>query len=175
MTGGVAGRTAAGSPVDAWQHEGKTYGGPAEQAAFSGNVPVLARLIELGASPQGALSHGLHSGDAETLDVLGRFPLDVEASGDPKLGSTLLHEEIRWGRLKNALWLIRKGADPNRPHGRGWTAAHYAASRGVSAAWLEELQSLGADLTSVDAQGQTPLDVAESKGKKKLAVWLREL
>jgi ankyrin repeat protein len=86
-------------------------------------------------------------------------------------GRPLLNELVRWGQVTPALWLLEKGASPNVPDRRGWTAVHQAASRGnrrLLAAVLEH----GGDPRRVDGGGETPRDVAERMGRAKLVALL---
>ena len=69
---------------------------------------------------------------------------------------------VRWGQVRAALWLLRRGADPNLPDGRGWTAVHQAASRG-NGRMLKALLDAGGDPLRQDRFGMTPNDVARSK------------
>lgn len=68
----------------------------------------------------------------------------------------LLNEMIRWGR---ALPLLKCGADPNLPDGRGWAAVHQAATRG-NRRMLQAVAEAGGDLRRENLQGRTPLDLA---------------
>jgi len=87
------------------------------------------------------------------------------------LGSRLVHEEARWGRLGNARWLVEQGADPNLADGMGRTPLHWAARRGARPDWFAAMVSLGADVDRVDHDGHTPSSIARSKNKKRLITW----
>ncbi len=155
----------AGSPIGPWEHDGQTFACPAEDAAYAGNATVLKALLARGASAQSALPLGLQGGHAATLAVLEGDDLDLRG---------LIAEEARWGRLANALWLAERGAHPNERGPEGDTALHYAARRGAKSDWFARMVEHGADLNLLDVDGQTTLDIAVAKKKKKLARWLAE-
>jgi ankyrin repeat protein len=56
-------------------------------------------------------------------------------------------------------WLIAKGASPNQPDDRGWTAVHQAASRG-NERMLQAVLDAGGDRGRKTKDGHTPLDIA---------------
>ncbi|MGH9659521.1 MAG: ankyrin repeat domain-containing protein, partial [Bryobacteraceae bacterium] len=75
----------------------------------------------------------------------------------------LLNNLIRWGRFSQALWLLSRGASPNIPDERGWTAVHQAASRG-NERMLRALLDAGGDRTRRDKEGCVPRDRAHRDG-----------
>jgi ankyrin repeat protein len=50
---------------------------------------------------------------------------------------------------------------------------HFAAQRNTGPKTLALLVAHGADLAARDADGHTPLDIAELNGKARLAEWIR--
>jgi ankyrin repeat protein len=108
------------------------------------DLQLLALLVARGAKPDDGLYEALWAGDfgaAAALVALGASP-----DGWSHVGKRpLLHDMIQWGRNNAALWLLARGADPNAPDSNGWTALHYAASRGAKAAFVDKLLEAGAD------------------------------
>jgi ankyrin repeat protein len=82
-------------------------------------------------------------------------------------GKPLLNQLVRWGQVRPALWMLERGASPNLPDERGWTAVHQAASRG-SERLLRAVLAASGDRRARDRSGSTPLDVARSRGRAKL-------
>jgi len=79
----------------------------------------------------------------------------------------MLSEMIQWGRNPAALWLLDAGADPSRADAKGWTALHYAASRGAPAGVIERLLAAGADAGARTNDGLTAAEVGKAAGKAK--------
>ena len=82
-------------------------------------------------------------------------------------GQPLLNNLIRWGQLRQALWLLARKARPNIPDQRGWTAMHQAASRD-NQRMMRAVLDAGGDLTRRDDKGKTPRDIAATMGRGKL-------
>jgi ankyrin repeat protein len=108
----------------------------------------------------------------DLLEVLSAYPLDVDIPGDPKLGNTMLHDLIRYGKLRPATWLIERGANVRGTDNNGWTALHYACSRGVGSEFVQLLLDRGASVDPRDATGVTPLDLARKGRSGRLAEFL---
>jgi ankyrin repeat protein len=71
------------------------------------------------------------------------------------------------GQFRQANWLLKHGADPNRrAEGNGWTAVHQAASRG-NVNMLKAVLAAGGDASARDAEGLTPRDVARNTATAK--------
>lgn len=142
-----------------WSHE--------IDVAYFAAAPNKRELFELllsrGADATSALSSAVWNAPAE----LGEVALRHGALIDRALheGKPLLNDLIRWGQVKQALWLLERGASPNVADDRGWTAVHQAASRG-NARMLAAVLTVGGKRTAKDHRGATPLDVARSLRKK---------
>lgn len=76
-----------------------------------------------------------------------------------------------WGQFKQALWLLDRGASPNIPDERGWTAVHQAASRG-NEKMLKALLDAGGDSNRRDDVGNTPVDIAGDRSRPKISALL---
>ena len=126
-------------------------------AASANNVPVFELLLDRGADATGALTPALWNGTdklASTALAHGAVPDRAVADGQP-----LLNNLIRWGRFREAFWLLEHGASPNISDERGWTAVHQAASRG-NERMLRALLDAGGDVDRRDNEGCVPRDRA---------------
>ncbi|HXQ47723.1 MAG TPA: ankyrin repeat domain-containing protein [Caulobacteraceae bacterium] len=123
---------------------------------------VLALLVSRGANPADGLYEALWSGDFAGAGAL----VDLGASPDgwSHVGKRpLLHDMIQWGRNSAALWLLERDANPNAPDSNGWTALHYAASRGAKGALVDALAAAGADPALRNRDGLTPEAVGKAR------------
>jgi ankyrin repeat protein len=159
---------ARGASATAATIDGEFVSGPIANAARSGNVAVARVLLDHGADPRDALVPALAGSELGILDLLANFPLDVDVTGDPKLGNTVLHEAIRYGRLRAAEWLLARGASVARTDHNGSTPLHYACSRGVSPEFAELLLEAGADMQARDNSGLMPLAIARQRQQRRL-------
>ena len=117
---------------------------------------MITLLLDSGADATAALPAAAWRSDFELCDLLLARGATIDAARD---GSRpILNELIRWGQFKPALWLLAKGASPNVPDGRGWTAVHQAASRG-NLRMIKAVLEAGGDRHRKDADGQTPADI----------------
>lgn len=144
-----------------------------------------AAIDAVDAQKRAALMDAIHSGDQQKAEVLlashasitareaaGRTALHL-AVGDPTTGfggtsgpkgvraysQTDLHKQGE--RLPILKALLRAGAKPSEPDGKGSTPLHQAIRNGA----LELARCLiayGSDLKATDQHGQTPLTLAES-------------
>src|SRR5690606_17116641 len=143
-------------------------------------MPALQLLLRRGASPAGAGSlarfldacaGGDQAGRALeqcALDLLdhGADPFAASASGDPPLS---LAVRLGWMRLLERL--VDCGVDLDARDGHGMTALHLCAALSREAA-LKLLVSRGASPAVRAADGQTPLPISLSGGRRDLADWL---
>ncbi|HLI65871.1 MAG TPA: ankyrin repeat domain-containing protein [Caulobacteraceae bacterium] len=126
------------------------------------DVALLALLVAEGADPAGGLYEALWSGDLAAARVL--VDLGASVDGWSHVGKRpLLHDMIQWGRTKAALWLLSAGANPNATDDKGWTALHYAASRGAKADVVDALVAAGGDRSRRDAAGLDPEAVGRAR------------
>ena len=135
-------------------------------AAFRGDcdAALIELLLDHGADPQDGLYESLWQGDfATTAIVVGRGA-DVNRPWRPS-DRPMLSEMIQWGRNPAALWLLDAGADPNRADPKGWTALHYAASRGAPEGLIARLLAAGADAGARTKDGLTAAEVGRAAGK----------
>jgi ankyrin repeat protein len=126
-------------------------------AVRSKNVAIFELLLDRGVDPTEALTHAAWSFNEEFSQIAldrGAVPDRATAGGQP-----LLNNLIRWGQFKPALWLLARGASPNIPDKRGWTALHQAASRG-NEKMLQALLDADGDLKRKDHEGHVPRDIA---------------
>ena len=126
-------------------------------AVSSKNRSIFELLLDRGADPVEALTPAIWRGSEELAQLAidrGAHPDRAAAEGQP-----LLNNLIRWGQFRQAMWLLTRGASPNLPDQRGWTAMHQAASRG-NEKMLRALLDAGGDATRPDHEGNLPRDIA---------------
>ncbi len=146
----------------------------------AGAVPAAQALLRGGASPAGA------GGLARFLDACARedraargleqFALDLvdagaDVSGPSPSGDPPAALAVRLGWMRLLERLVADGVDLDQCDGRGMTALHLAAALGREPA-LRLLVKGGASPAIRAADGQTPLGVALSAGRRDLADWL---
>jgi ankyrin repeat protein len=139
--------------VKSWKHEVDAL----YFAGSSRNAGIFELLLERGADPHEALTTAVWNGDDRLRDIAmshGAAPDKARADGQP-----LLNNLIRWGQLKPAMWLLERGASPNLPDEKGWTAVHQAASRG-NERMIKAVLEHGGDVRMKDREGNTPAEVA---------------
>ncbi len=126
-------------------------------AARAPNRAVFELLLDRGANADEGLTHALWGAKFD----LSQIAIDRGAKPDRAMaaGQPLLTNLIRWGQFKQAMWLLERGASPNVPDARGWTAMHQVASRGNEKMLCALIEADG-DLTTRDAQGNLPRDIA---------------
>lgn len=140
-------------------------------AASSRQLETFRLLLQRGADATAALVPALWNATEEFAELTlahGAQPDRAMHEGRP-----LLNQLIRWGQVRQALWLMQKGASPNLADERGWTALHQAVSRG-NEKMLRAALAAGADRTKRSKDGQTPEDVALLAPKRKMLAILRE-
>ncbi len=151
---------------------------PFWRAAFAGDVPAMALLLERGADPNIATMRPAGRrplGDAgaarEVKDVSGVPPIALGGPGIPPLQAAAgvgfgegfaanSHIHSPAGFLPGIKYMIEvAGAEVNAVDHDGNTALHHAAARGDVDSILY-LVSKGADVTKVNREGQTVADMA---------------
>jgi len=126
----------------------------------AGQIEMLKFLLSRGLDATAAVSTAAWDGVEDILDLLVRHGARIDRAFDQ--ARPVLNELVRWGQFKQARMLLSRGANPNLPDDRGWTAIHQAASRG-NVKILEDLIAAGGDLARRDTSGRTPLDIARAK------------
>ena len=85
-------------------------------------------------------------------------------------GATVLMTAAQSDDPERLNFLLNRGADPNAVDLRGFTALHRAAEMGHKAA-VESLLKGGASPT-VEAQGHTPISLAQARGQDEIVTLL---
>ncbi len=143
-------------------------------------LPALQALLARGVSPAGAggLARFLEAcaRDERAGRALERFAIDLlDRGADPFApspgGEPPLSLAVRLGWMDMIERLAGHGVDLDARDSRGMTALHLCAALGREAA-LRYLVSQGASPLLRAADGQTPLGVALSGGRRDLAEWL---
>ncbi len=87
-------------------------------------------------------------------------------------GATSLMNAVQAGNVEQTTFLLDHGADPNAADLRGFTALHRAAEMG-KLPLVELLLARGAS-SKVEAQGHTPLSLAEQRGERAVVELLKK-
>jgi ankyrin repeat protein len=163
----------------------KKPGGPAgpmpwslEYTAMRGQTDVMKMLLAMGADPNAAGSGGTtplddaaFKGDLAGVRMLLAHGALVNAVS--KAGTQPIHDAALGDSAEVIRELAMHGADINaRTRGDAQTPLYIAAAMGKMKA-VEALVALGADLTTKDSQGRTPLDAAERAGLTDVVAFLR--
>ncbi len=120
------------------------------------DTEMVTFLLDSGADATAALPAAAWRADFDLCNLLLARGARIDEATDG--GRPILNELIRWGQFKPAMWLLAKGASPNVPDGRGWTAVHQAASRG-NVRMLSAVLEAGGDRNRPDTEGRTPADI----------------
>jgi len=136
-------------------------------AAGSGQIETFELLLKRGANADNALVQAMWQKNfAELGEIALRHGANVNRAGFSTSCQDgerpLLNQMIRWGQLQPTLWLLKKGANPNLPDIRGWTAVHQAASRG-NERMLQAVFAAGGNSTLKTNDGHTPFEIARSQ------------
>jgi ankyrin repeat protein len=134
-------------------------------AVSSSQLELFELLLERGADATDALPSTLWRDGFEFAELALRHGAKINLSADN--GKPLLNELIRWGQIKQVLWLLEHGASPNLADAQGWTAVHQAASRG-NERMMKAVLEAGGDPARRNAEGNNPLDIAVEKKRTKL-------
>lgn len=136
-----------------WSHEVDV----AYFACATGSRELLELLLARGADATAALPSAAWRKTMELAQVCLAHGARIDEARAG--GRALLNELVRWGQVKPALWLLEKGASPDIPDERGWTAVHQAASRG-NERLMRAILDAGGDRTRLDGQGLAPWKIA---------------
>jgi uncharacterized protein len=129
-------------------------------AIGSGQRELVELLVESGADATSGLAAAVWREDYATAELL--LSRGARIDGAREGDKPLLNDLIRWGQLNQALWLLNKGASPNVPDERGWTAVHQAVSRG-NVRMLKAVLDAGGDREKKDLGGLTPVDLGRRR------------
>ncbi len=140
-------------------------------AAASGQLETFELLLERGANVDNALTQAVWQKNFATLgDLALKHGADVNRARDGD--KPLLNQMIRWGQLAATFWLLDKGASPNVPDDRGWTAVHQAASRGNERI-LQAVLDADGDPRRKTNEGHTPLQIAQAQNAaRSIRAWI---
>jgi hypothetical protein len=128
-------------------------------------VDLVSWLLARGLDATSAIPSAAWKGRPEVLDRLlaAGGQIDGARAGD----RPILNELVRWGQFAAVRLLLARGANPNLPDPRGWTAVHQAVSRG-NVRGLSDLLEAGGDPLARDREGRTPRDLAAQGGRRDL-------
>lgn len=151
-----------------------TSEGAVEGCAHTGRLQIVDYLLSRGA-PYSVPTAVMRGDVAWTRRLLSEDALRIHERG-PHDFALLWYPVIGGGHLELAELLLDAGAEVERQHFLGTTALHFAALGG-QVEMAELLLERGADPHRVgrkfDPAGQTPLDLAESRGHDAVAGLLR--
>lgn len=138
-------------------------------AVNSGQVETFDLLLTRGYDATAALTPAAWQKEMKCAGLALSHGARIDDARDGE--KPLLNQLIRWGQFKQALWLLDRGASPNIPDERGWTAVHQAASRG-NEKMLKALLDSGGDPNRRDDVGDTPVDIAGDRFRPKISALL---
>jgi ankyrin repeat protein len=147
--------------TQSWSHEVDV----AYFACGTGSSELLELLLARGADATAALPSAAWRKTLELAQVCLAHGAKIDEARAG--GRALLNELVRWGQVAPALWLLEKGANPNLPDERGWTAVHQAASRG-NERMLRAILDAGGDRAKLDQQGLAPWKIAMQANKPRM-------
>jgi ankyrin repeat protein len=138
-------------------------------AVSSGQDNVFALLLERGADATQALTPTVWRNNIDLAELALSHGAEIDRAVDE--GKPLLNQMIRWGQVKQTLWLLEHGANPNITDEQGWTATHQAASRG-NERLLRAVLEAGGKPELQDDDGNTPADIARMRVRPKMVALL---
>lgn len=153
-------------------------------AARCGHVELIKLLVDRGADLHVANRHGhvplsiaVEESQIEAATYLLTKGADPNARGGHYQG-TVLHRAVLRRNLPMVVALLNGGADPNRRDANGKTPLHDAIGIGnqkIVASFLDSPQidfTLRSGKTKYSDLGETPLEYATNRGKKRIAAML---
>ena len=159
---------ARGMPLEL--HEAAAAGHLARVKQIVDANPALAKSYSPDGFPVFALAAVF--GHREIAEHLLQNGADVNAAATNGSGYTALTGAATNGRTELVAWLLANGANPNHRYGPGYTPLLAAAANGRLDT-VKVLLEHGADLRAAANDGQTAASLAEARGHKKVAEFLR--
>jgi len=164
-----------GANVNAKRSNGQT---PMFSAAASGKVEVIKCLVDLGADVNAIDNDGTtpmfmaaQAGQPESIICLKELGADINASDS--VGMTPIFMAAGHGNPANIECLVSLGVDVNTKSKNGMTPIFLAVAEGQLDS-VKCLVALGADV-NVEAQGMTPLTLAEESDNTDVEEYLRAI
>lgn len=148
------------------------------QLAMNKKLKRLKQLIALGGDPDARDEYGwtpLMYTAANNDSDMARYLMDAGANINliSKNGHSALALAADAQSLKIVTWLVSAAANPDiRETDLGYTALHYAASRGDKEI-AKRLVHAGANVNIMDKNGETAMVLAAKKGQREIAELLR--
>ncbi len=163
---------AAGADLDAPTLKSDFCPSPLWWAISSGRCTTLALLfIALGARLDGALAAAAWQGNVPIMAAI--LDRGAPVDGLSNKGCTALHDCLLFGRSHAVPFLVDRGADPNLTTPQGHTALHLAAATNQPAEIVRLLLAAGAAPEIEDGEGRAPLDIAIERGHDEVAAILQ--
>ena len=139
--------------------------------AWGKNYDLARLLLESGAQPDDhAVGSAIWDQDLRIAELLRTMGAKID---HVFRGETPLLRNVKARRLKLLKWLIDHGAEINFQDPDGYSALHYAARGSHTLAQVEELLAYGARPQLKAKDGNTPITLAEAKGKSRLVKLLK--
>ena len=152
-------------------------------ATYQGNYPIVKSLIDAGANiharddnQRDLINIAIRAKSSELVKLFIAAGVDVKAFTRRYRGSTLIFASHQ-GQVETVKALIKAGAPLDRVNILGWTAILEAVVLGDGDKAHQEivkaLIKAGADKNIADRNGQTPLEIAESRGHTEMVKILK--
>ena len=148
---------------------------PLHVAARQGSLVVIGMLLKHGADTESMDRQG-HTPLAAALLARNTLVADYLVKQQAQVNAdALLHETVRLGQADRDVidFLIKQGADLNKPDKEGTPPLHQAILNGYRVI-SKNLVLKGADIDLTDKTGRTPLQVAIETGEKDIEQMLRK-